>query len=324
MPSTLFPLCAGVRKPINAMTTLKTRLTRLLPLLFMAMILAGCASTDKDKLPESLSEAELYQMANKSMAKSNYSEAIKALRTLESRYPFGAFAEQAQLDIIYAYFMNAEPEASRAAADRFIRLHPQNESADYAYYIKGLASNTASVGIIERYLPLDMTRRDPGQARQSFNEFAELLSRYPNSKYAPDARQRMIALRNRLATYEIHAANYYLKRKAYVAAVNRGKYIVENMQQTPVVPEALAIMVEGYQHLGLVEPASEALQTLRLNYPNHPSLDKNGNFTGYKVFDDVDPSILNTLTFGLLGDSGSKKATIQASKDAPQPPQTVE
>ena len=291
------------------MTILKYRLTHLLTLLFMALVMTGCASNpDKDKLPESLSETEIYQLANKYLGKSNYSEAIKSLRTLEARYPFGAFAEQAQLDIIYAYFMNTEPEAARAAADRFIRLHPQSPSADYAFYIKGLASNTASVGIIERYLPLDMTRRDPGQATQSFNEFSELLSRYPDSEYAPDARQRMIALRNRLAAYEIHAANYYLKRKAFVAAVNRGQYVVENMQETPAVPEALAIMVEGYQHLGLVEPANEALETLRLNYPNHPSLDKEGNFVGYKVFADVDPSVLNTLTFGLLGDSG-KKAT---------------
>ncbi len=309
------------------MTTLKPRLTRLLILLFMATIMAGCASnSDKDKLPESLSEAEIYQLANKNLNKENYSEAIKSLRTLESRYPFGAFAEQAQLDIIYAYYMNSEPEAARAAADRFIRLHPQSTSADYAFYIKGLASNTASVGLIERYLPLDMTRRDPGQARQSFNEFAELLSRYPESQYAPDARQRMVALRNRLATYELHAANYYLKRKAYVAAVNRSQYVVENMQETPAVPEALAIMVEGYQHLGLVEPANEALQTLRLNYPGHSSLDKQGNFVGYKVFDDVDPSILNTLTFGLLGSSGSKKVKAEPAlpEDAPTPPQVVE
>ncbi|MDB2384377.1 outer membrane protein assembly factor BamD [Endozoicomonas sp.] len=309
------------------MTILKNRLIHLLALLFMALVMTGCASnSDKDKLPESLSETEIYQLANKYLGKSNYSEAIKSLRALEARYPFGAFAEQAQLDIIYAYFMSAEPEASRAAADRFIRLHPQSPSADYAYYMKGLASNTASVGIIERYLPLDMTRRDPGQANQSFNEFAELLSRYPDSQYAPDARQRMIALRNRLAAYEIHAANYYLKRKAFVAAINRGQYVVENMQETPAVPEALAVMVEGYQHLGLVGPANEALETLRLNYPDHRSLDQKGNFVGYKVFADVDPSVLNTLTFGLLGDSGKKNNVTKTAQqeEVPLPPNASE
>ncbi|USE34863.1 outer membrane protein assembly factor BamD [Endozoicomonas sp. SCSIO W0465] len=308
------------------MTILTEKLTRLLPsfvtrtllMVFAAIILAGCASTteDQEQLPESLSEAELYQLSSKAIDDGRYSEAIKSLRTLESRYPFGAFAEQAQLDIIYAYFKNAEPEASKAAADRFIRLHPQHPDADYAYYMKGLASNTASMGLLERYLPMDLTRRDPGQARVSFNEFSELLSRYPESKYVPDARQRMVALRNRLAEYEIHAANYYLKRKAYVAAVNRGRYVVENMQQTPAVPEALAIMVEGYQHLELPKPASEALEVLRLNYPNHPALDKNGNFVGYKVFEDVDPSIWSTLTFGLIGSSKPKVR----NAPPPQPP----
>ncbi len=329
-PHALFPLTsAGVRKLYIAMTTLKNSLCRVLPLMLVAMVMVGCASNpDKDKLPENLSEATIYQMANKALGNGRYSEAIKALRTLESRYPFGAFAEQAQLNIIYAFYMNAEPEASRAAADRFIRLHPQNPNADYAYYLKGLASNTASAGIIERYLPLDMTRRDPGQATQSFNEFAELLRRYPDSEYAPDARQRMVALRNRLAAYEIHAANYYLKRKAFVAAINRGKYVVENMQETPSVPEALVIMIEGYQHLGLVDPANEVLKTLRLNYPDNPALDKDGNFIGYKVFADVDPSILSTLTFGLLGSSSNKvtheSAAPSKPHDAPEPPKSVQ
>lgn len=307
------------------MTILTAKLTRLLPpfvaksilMIFAAIILAGCASTEnKEQLPESLSEADLYQMSSKAIDDGRYSEAIKSLRTLESRYPFGTFAEQAQLDIIYTYFKNAEPEASKAAADRFIRLHPQHPDADYAYYMKGLASNTASMGLLERYLPMDLTRRDPGQARVSFNEFGELLNRYPDSKYGPDARQRMLALRNRLAKYEIHAANYYLKRKAYVAAVNRGRYVVENMQQTPAVSEALAIMVEGYQHLQMPSPAGEALAVLRLNYPNHPSLDGNGNFVGYKVFEDVDPSIWNTLTFGLIGNSKPKIH----NAPPPQPP----
>lgn len=293
------------------MTTLTEKFSRLLPVLLLAAFLAGCASSgDKDQLPESWSEAEIYQSANRALNGRRYSDAIKALRTLESRYPFGSFAEQAQLDLIYAYFRNGEPEAAKAAADRFIRLHPQHQDADYAYYMKGLASNTAALGFLERYLPMDLTRRDPGQARVSFNEFSELLSRYPDSEYAPDARQRMIELRNRLAVYEIHAANYYMKRKAYVAAVNRGRYVVENMQQTPSVGDALSIMVEGYHHLGLAEPADEALKALRLNFPDHKSLDKNGNFVGYQVFDDVDPSILSTLTFGLLGKSKTK----------PQPP----
>lgn len=308
------------------MRTLKTLSSRFFALLLAAVVLSGCSSKpEKEQLPESLTEAELYQMANDSLNNKNYSSAIERLRTLESRYPFGSFAEQAQLDLIYAYFMNVEPEASRAAGERFLRLHPQHPNADYAYYMKGLASNTASLGLIERYLPLDNTKRDPGQARQSFNEFRELLSRYPDSKYAPDARQRMIALRNRLAEYEIHAANYYMKRKAYVAAVNRGRYVVENLQKTPATEAALTIMVEGYQRLGLVEPANEALGVLKLNYPESGSLNEKGEFIGYQSFGDVDPSLLYTVSFGLLGDSGIEKQqqnipAAAETSEAPQPP----
>ena len=315
---------AGVRKPIKVMRIFKITFTRLMPVLLLTGFLAGCASTsDEEQVPETLSEEELYKLASSSIDHEDFEEAIKTLRTLESRYPFGSFAVQAQLDIIYAYFMDHQPEAVRAAADRFLRLHPTHPSTDYALYIKGLASNTSAMGLLERYLPLDATRRDPGQARQSFDEFSELLNRFPDSRYAPDARQRMVAIRNRLAAYEIHAANYYMKRKAYVAATNRGRYVVENLQKTPAVPDALAIMVEGYQRMGLIEPANEALEVLQLNYPDSPALNEKGEFVGYQSFGDVNPSLLYTVTFGLLGDSG-KDTQMQdlpgLNQDAPPPP----
>ncbi len=292
-------------------------------ILSLALVLSGCSSSSKKDTNEyeGFSEAELYSKAAQALDSQTYSTAIDILRQIESRYPFGPFAEQAQLNLIYAYYKNYEPEAARASAERFIRLHPQHPSVDYAYYMRGLASNTANLGIIERYVPIESTKRDPGQARDSFNEFSELLRRYPESKYAPDARQRMVALRNRLAWYEIHVATYYMKRKAYVAAVNRGRYVVENMQGTPAVPEALALMVEGYQHLNLPEPADDVLKVLKLNYPEHASLDENGNFVGYKVFSDVDPSIWNTLTFGLIGDTPKAPGTEISAEEAPRPPQ---
>lgn len=306
------------------MRIFKINVTRFLSALFVTAALVGCSSTP-DEVPETLSEADMYQQAIQSIESGRYDEAIRTLRTLESRYPFGSFAEQSQLDIIYAYFMNYEPEAVRAAADRFLRLHPNHPNADYALYMKGLASNTSAMGLLERYLPLDYTKRDPGQARQSFGEFSELLNHHPDSRYAPDARQRMVALRNRLAAYEIHAANYYMKRKAYVAATNRGRYVVENLQQTPAVPEALAIMVEGYQRLGLVEPAQEALEVLRLNYPESDALNEKGEFIGYQSFGDVNPSLLYTLTFGLFGDSGIDRQLENIpplpQQEAPRPPQ---
>ena len=269
-------------------------------ILALVTFLTACASSEKEKVPENLSEAELYRQAQQSLENSNYSQAVDKLRALESRYPFGPFAEQAQLDLVYAYYKNMEPEAARASAERFIRLHPQHPNVDYAYYMRGLASNTADLGLIERYVPVDMSKRDPGQARQSFNEFSELLQRFPDSPYASDARQRMIALRNRLSYYELHVANYYMKRKAYVAAINRGRYIVEHMQGTPVVEEALGMMVEGYQHLNLEQPANEALEVLKTNFPDSKLIGENGEFTGYKVYADVDPSVWNIITFGLV------------------------
>lgn len=286
----------------------------------LAAVLSGCSSNAKKTQAETqtYTEAELYQQAANSMDSQLYTEAVATLRKLESQYPFGSFAQQAQLDIIYAYYNNSEPEAARAAADRFIRLHPNHPDVDYAYYMKGLASNTATMGLLDRFLPIDETSRDPGAARQSFNDFAQLMARFPQSKYVPDARQRMVALRNRLADYELHAANYYMKRKAYVAAINRARYVVENMQETPAVAEALAIIIEGNQHLGLKEPAQNALAVLKKNYPDHPALNKNGDFVGYKMYDDVDPSFLSTITFGLLGESSPEAVK------APEPPKSEE
>ncbi|MFC3606836.1 outer membrane protein assembly factor BamD [Stutzerimonas tarimensis] len=243
-------------------------------LLLIAILSLTAACASQDALDENLSETQLYQQAQQDLSNGSYTSAITKLRTLESRYPFGRYAEQAQLELTYAYYRNAEPEAARAAADRFIRLHPQHPNVDYAYYLKGLASFDQDRGMLARFLPLDMSKRDPGAARDSFNEFAQLTARFPNSRYAPDAKSRMVYLRNLLAANEIHAAHYYLKRQAYVAAANRGRYVVENFQGTPSVADGLAVMTEAYQRLGLQEPAAASLATLELNYPQHASLSR--------------------------------------------------
>lgn len=235
-------------------------------------LIAACSSNPK-VIDESLSESELYLMAQQDLDANNYGPAIESLRALESRYPFGRFAQQAQLELIYAYYQNVEPEAAKSSADRFIRLHPQHPNVDYAYYMRGMTSFTRDAGIFERFLPLDMTRRDPGAARDSFNEFAQLVSRYPDSRYAPDARLRMVYLRNLLAAYDVNVGHYYLKRDAHLAAANRGRYVVENFQQTPAVADGLALMVEAYQRLAMDDLAQSALATLQENYPEHPSLD---------------------------------------------------
>lgn len=282
-------------------------------LLFIALftLLGACASKDID---ENLSETALYQQAQTDLDNKSYSSAVSKLKALESRYPFGRYAEQAQLELIFAYYKNMEPEAVRASADRFIRLHPQHANVDYAYYMKGLASFDQDRGLLARFLPLDMTQRDPGAARDSYNEFAQLTNRYPNSRYAADAKQRMIYLRNLLAAYEAHVAHYYLKRQSYVAALNRGRYIVENFQETPAVGDGLAIMTESYQHLALDDLAATSLETLKMNYPEHPSL-ASGSFKAREK--DLDNrSWISKATLGFIGGNDDlRPQQTQASKD---------
>ncbi len=207
-------------------------------LLIAILALTAACSSNKETVDENLSESQLYQQAQDDLNNKSYNSAVTKLKALESRYPFGRYAEQAQLELIYANYKNMEPEAARAAAERFIRLHPQHPNVDYAYYLKGLSSFDQDRGLLARFLPLDMTKRDPGAARDSFNEFAQLTSRFPNSRYAPDAKARMVYLRNLLAAYEVHVGHYYLKRQAYVAAANRGRYVVENFQKPR--PSAMA------------------------------------------------------------------------------------
>ena len=282
---------------------------RIFLLSLMMVLLAACSGNEELELPPGAnsSEYELYQEAQRYLKNKNYELAVQALQLLESRYPFGRFAEQAQLELVYAHYNNYEHEAAIEAADRFIRLHPQHPSIDYAYYMKGLAAYTANQGLFDRFLPSDVTRRDVSHAREAFAEFAQLLSRYPDSSHAPDARARMVHLRNLLARAEINVANYYFQRGAYLAATNRGRYVVENFPHTPAVADGLAVMVQGYLLLDLEELAQDSLDVLVLNYPDHPSVDKNGNFISNYSFDGPARSFWNRISFGLI--------------DRPTPPQ---
>ena len=172
---------------------------------------------------------------------------------------------------------------------------------DYAFYMKGLASFTEGGGFINRFLPVDQTKRDPGRAEESFADFSQLLALYPDSPYAADARARMVYLRNNLAAYEIHVANYYIERSAYIAALRRGQYVVENFQETPAVADGVAIMVECYLRLGLNGLADTSLSLLKENYPKHASIDNGGDFIIRTEI--TNPSVLYTVSFGLLGDN---------------------
>ena len=282
-------------------------------LLLIAIFALTAACSSNETISENLGEAELYRQAQADLDNKSYTSAINKLKALESRYPFGRFAEQAQLELIYAYYRNTEPEAARSSAERFIRLHPQHPSVDYAYYLKGLASFDQDRGLLARFLPLDMTKRDPGAARDSFNEFAQLTTRFPNSRYAPDAKARMVYLRNLLAANEIHVADYYLRRQAYVAAANRGRYVVENFQGTPAVGDGLAVMTEAYQRLGLEGLAGTSLETLKLNYPEHPSLE-DGEFVPRQQEAD-NRSWLSRATLGLIETENKAPDRSQSNRD---------
>ena len=239
----------------------------------MSVSAVGCASFGKEEdKTRDWSAQRLYSAAKSARIEGNYEEAIDLYQKLESRYPFGRYAQQGQIEIIYAYYKSEEPASAIAAADRFIKLYPRHPNSDYAYYIKGITNFNLGKGIIDRYLPVDASQRDPGAALQAFQDFAELVKRFPNSRYAKDARQRMLYLRNNLARYELHVANYYMRRQAYVAAANRARYVVENYQKTPAVPDALVIMAKAYKIMNLDDLSQDAIRVLKLNYPEHPGI----------------------------------------------------
>lgn len=239
---------------------------RSMMLLLVLSVLSGCSLLPKEEdKTKDWSAQQFYSEASFAMSDGDYETAIKYYEGLESRFPFGRFAMQAQLDVAYAYYKNDERESSIAAADRFIKLHPRNPYVDYAYYLKGLVNFTRNLTFINRFVPTDSSQRDPGSTLDAFIDFAELVRRFPESKYATDARKRMVYLRNNLARNEIHVARYYMKRGAYLAAVNRGITVVEKYQRTPSVKEAMTIMVTAYDKLGLKQLSTDTQRVLALN-----------------------------------------------------------
>ena len=271
---------------------------RLLLLATTALLISACASNQEEEV---LPEQTYYENARDAMSSGNFNEAEENLDALETYYPFGRYAEQAQMDLIYARYQNLDLEGARAAADRFLRLNPQSEHADYAMYMRGLASYNLDIGLAARYFPIDVSARDPGEQRQAFRDFSNLLNRYPNSDYAPDARQRMIAIRNRMAELEVHAARYYIKREAYVAANSRARYVVENYSTSPAVEEALIILVETFRFMKLNKAADDAIALLAENFPESDALDNNGEFVP-TLLKRENRSLTSVVTFGLMGD----------------------
>jgi len=252
-------------------------MNRILAALLLAL-LTGCSL-----LPEQVDEtkgwsaAKLYSAAKAELQDDSYSKAVELFEKLEARYPYGPYAQQAQLEVAYAYYRDSEPVSAIAACDRFIKLHPNHEHVDYAYYLKGLANFIEDQSLFASLGDQDMSERDPRAAREAFETFKELVTRYPTSKYAPDATARMKYLVNALASHEVHVARYYHKRGAYVAAVNRTKYVLEHYPQAPALEEALYLMAQSYQAMNLNDLSKDTLRVLQQNFPNSTYLTGQAN-----------------------------------------------
>jgi len=247
-----------------------------LKLILFAGLLAGLSGCGL--LPEKIDETKdwsvtkLYSEAKDELDSGNYKLAVEYLEKLQARYPFGRYAQQAQLDLIYAYYKDDEPDSAIAAADRFIKANPRNPYVDYAFYMRGLVNFSRGETVVNRLFPNDPSKTDTSVVRQSYNDFAELVRKFPNSPYAEDARQRILYLHNSLATHEVNVADYYLRQGAYVAAINRAEYVLQNYAKTPVVADALAIMVKAYSKLGMQQLAADSLRVLKLNFPESPDI----------------------------------------------------
>ena len=207
-----------------------------------------------------------YDQAQRRMAANNFFGAIESLEAIEAMYPFGKYAEQAQVELIYAYFMNADNEASHAAAEKFIRLHPRHPNIDYAYFMKGLSSYTRDNSLMVRLTDTDLSNRDISGAKESFSELNEFLIRFPESQYASYAKQRSIYLRNMIARNELAAADYYQSIDAHVAAIRRAKYVIENIPNSSENFRALKILESSYKYLGYTDLYEDVKEIINLNY----------------------------------------------------------
>ncbi len=245
-----------------------------------AFFVGGCSSLGQDESREAPPQNELYREARRQLDAGRFDIAIEILEQLEATYPFGAYAEQGQLEKVYALYRMSRYEEAVETAEHFILLHPRHPQIDYVLYLQGLSLGSVRRGLIRRYLPITVSARDLSSASEAFVKFSEILERHPDSLYAADAKAHMLYLRNLLAHHEVVVANHYLRYDSWLAAANRGRYVVEHFPGAPVIPDALAIMVYSWEQAGLEDLAEDALEVLSINYPDHPSLDEEGNFLG--------------------------------------------
>jgi len=241
---------------------------KLICTLIVSTLIVSCNSDGPEiEQPEKI----YYDLAQKRMLNKNYIGAIESLEAIESKYPFGRYAEQAQVELIYANFMNGQTIGSHAAAEKFIRLYPRHPNIDYAYFMKGLSSYTRDKDLIIRFTNTDISNRDITGAKESFAELTEFLTRFPDSQYAPYAKQRNIYLRNMIARNELAAADYYQSIDAHVAAIRRAKYVIENIPNSSENFRALKVLEKSYKALGYEDLRDDILKIIALNYPDDAS-----------------------------------------------------
>jgi outer membrane protein assembly factor BamD len=238
--------------------------------------LSGCATNktveDVGAAYKGKSERQIYVAAEQNLIAGNYSDSTKAFEALDTLYPFGKYAQSAQLDIIYAYYKNGDVPSTLAAADRYVHLYPMGSHVAYAYYMRGLAEFYENQSVLDRYFYTDYAQRNLAPMRKAFLDFSELVYHYPKSKYTPDAKKRMIYIRNVMARHELETAEFYYNREAYVASANRAHEVVRHYQQSTSVPGALVMMIESYAKLKDKVDAARALNVLKLNYPQNASI----------------------------------------------------
>lgn len=242
---------------------------RTIAMTLIALTLAqGCSTKDYDPTAD-WSKEKLYREAKREMDGANFEQAIDYFETLEARYPFGPLALQAQLDIAYSYYQFGENGSAISALDRFIKLHPRHEGVAYAYYLRGVVRYNRGHTIMNKFFPRDMAQMDQQRLRQAFADFRRVVKEHPDSRYAADARQRMIFLRNQMAEHELETARFYFGRSAYVGAINRVDYLLANYDGAPVVPDALALKIRAYERMGMDELAADARRVLSQNWPGY-------------------------------------------------------
>lgn len=251
--------------------------------LILTLSLAGCGIFG-DKIEESKNwtAEKLYAEAKDELASGSFERAVQLFEKLESRFPFGTYAQQSQLEIAYAHYKSGDQAQALAAVDRFIKLHPNHANVDYMYYLRGLINFNDDLGILSFIASQDITERDPKATRDSFDAFNELARRFPNSKYTPDAIIRMKYLVNSLAQYDLHVAKYYMRRKAYLAAANRAQSAIKEYPDAPAIEEALFVLVNAYDAMGVTELRDDANRVFIKNFPN--SSFRDGSHQGKKTW----------------------------------------